>query len=55
LIYFENEASESHLSYDVSCVRTGNIIGYRSLVRRGTGPKPNPNPNPNRNPNPTTI
>ena len=22
-------------------------LGYRSLVRRGTGPKPNPNPNPN--------
>jgi len=35
--YFENEASQSHLSYDVSWVRTGNIIfgcvSYRACAR----------------------
>ena len=32
---------------NVSCTSVWNVVqkGYRSLVRRGTGPKPNPNPN----------
>jgi len=37
LNYFENEASQSHLNYDVSCVRTGNIIIEKYLIGGAAG------------------